>query len=232
MFKDQTGRRFGMLVVVSLKYIDIDFGSVWWCQCDCGSPLKAIRLNYLIKKRRPTTNCGCQFKSNPGVRHGGTGTKLHKVWLSMKERCYRKNFKFYKHYGGRGIKVCDEWICKEGFVNFQKWAFENGYREGLSINRKDNDGNYCPENCEWTTNKEQSNNKRDNIKVEFNGEVLTVAQICEKYKLSRGIVIYAIGIYGVPGLEARMSKNWAGSYKPFKLTKIPVELSLIPHVYL
>jgi hypothetical protein len=92
----------------------------------------------------------------------------------MKRRCYDQKQPCYKNYGGRGIRVCNEWI--NNFLAFYDWANTNGFRKELTLERKDVNGNYCPENCKWVTNKEQSNNKRNNTKIEYHGETKTVAQ--------------------------------------------------------
>lgn len=94
----------------------------------------------------------------------------------MKKRCYSKGQKAYPEYGGRGIKICDEWMGENGFLNFREWALSNGYADNLSIDRKDVDGNYEPDNCRWAGNKVQNNNKRINYYIEFEGENLTLDQ--------------------------------------------------------
>lgn len=96
----------------------------------------------------------------------------------MKTRCYNPNFKAYQRYGGRGIVVCDEW--KDDFPAFQAWATENGYSNGLTIDRIDNDRGYSPENCRWVDYKTQANNTRRNLVVTVHGETGTVAALCEK----------------------------------------------------
>lgn len=110
------------------------------------------------------------------VNNYSRGTKLHCIWKQIKQRCYNKNNKNYKNYGGRGIKVCTEWQGVNGFLNFKSWSMNNGYKEGLSIDRINNDGNYEPANCRWVTDIEQANNKRQNVIVEYKGERKTLAQ--------------------------------------------------------
>lgn len=106
------------------------------------------------------------------IKHGdrpkGKKTRLYNIWLHMRERCNNPNFVYFNLYGGRGISVCDEW--SHSYKVFKEWALENGYRDDLTLERKDNDGNYCPENCKWATPKEQANNRRSNRSLSFNGE--------------------------------------------------------------
>lgn len=114
----------------------------------------------------------------PARSHGDTGTRLHRIWQNMKARCYGKYSREYENYGGRGIVVCDEW--RNSYEKFKEWAISNGYDENLTIDRINTDGNYEPSNCRWITNKEQQNNKRDNVCYEFNGEIKTLAQWSEE----------------------------------------------------
>lgn len=106
---------------------------------------------------------------------------LFNVWQTMKARCENRNREKYKDYGGRGIKVCDEWHDP---ANFVRWALNNGYAQGLQLDRIDNDGNYCPENCRFVTPKENSRNRRNTKVVMINGEKMTVAEVCERIGLS------------------------------------------------
>ena len=101
-------------------------------------------------------------------------TRLYEIWHSMKRRCLDKNLINYKNYGGRGIIVCVEW--KDDFKNFYEWAIKNGYKENLSIDRIDVNGNYCPENCRWADSFTQANNKRTNVFIEYKGILHTVAE--------------------------------------------------------
>ena len=101
------------------------------------------------------------------ITHGKTGTDLYKKWTSMKSRCYNPNSTGYRNYGGRGITTCDEW--RMDFMSFYNWANENGYKEGLTIERVDNDGKYEPSNCKWITSKEQRRNQRKSRWITVDG---------------------------------------------------------------
>lgn len=107
-------------------------------------------------------------------------TKLHWVWRAMKQRCENPRNKRYLSYGGRGITVCNDWKGVYGFLNFCKWSQENGYSEGLSLDRIDNDRGYSPENCRWVKSEAQANNKRTNVLVTYKGITLTLKQWSDK----------------------------------------------------
>lgn len=113
----------------------------------------------------------------PKRSHGGTGTRLYRAWQNMKARCYRKSSREYENYGGRGIEVCDEW--KKHFEPFRDWSLQNGYSDLLTLDRINVNGNYEPNNCRWITNKEQQSNRRDNVLIEFNGDIKTLSQWSE-----------------------------------------------------
>ena len=106
------------------------------------------------------------------IKHLKCNTKLYFVYHKIKDRCYNPNEKGYKNYGGRGIAMCQEW--QDDFMNFYNWAIENGYKEGLSIDRINNNGNYEPSNCRWATREIQNKNKRSNRYITFNGETKTL----------------------------------------------------------
>lgn len=114
--------------------------------------------------------------------HGMSTTRLYYLWRSMKERCCLPSQDNYKRYGGRGIKVCDEWI--NNFEAFRDWAYRNGYNDSLSIDRIDNNGDYTPNNCRWVTLKEQARNTRGNHYVEFMGQRKTLVELSEEYNVN------------------------------------------------
>lgn len=105
------------------------------------------------------------------------GTRLETIYHCMHTRCYNKNHKSYKNYGSRGIKMCDEWLGKNGKSSFYKWALSNGYKENLTIDRIDTNGNYEPDNCRWIDYEEQNNNKRTTIKVLYNENEVTFTEL-------------------------------------------------------
>jgi hypothetical protein len=107
----------------------------------------------------------------------------------MKQRCLNKNFKKYCDYGGRGIDICDEWLK---FINFNDWAINNGYEETLTIDRKDNLGNYTPENCRWITNFEQHSNTRKTVRLTYNGETHHVSEWSRRIGVQRSLILYRI----------------------------------------
>lgn len=118
------------------------------------------------------------------IRHGMSNTRIHNIWHSMYCRCYYPSTNQYKHYGGKGIKVCEEWKHAEGFINFYNWAINNGYNDKLTLDRIDNEKDYCPENCKWSTSKQQSNHKTNNRIIEYNGIKHTLTEWCDIYKIN------------------------------------------------
>ena len=122
-------------------------------------------------------------KNNGCYKHGGKGTKLYEVWCSMKARCFNPNNKNFKAYGGRGIFVCDEW--KESFALFRNWAYENGYKQGLTLDRIDNNKSYEPSNCRWATMREQANNQNHTLKIEYKGKIKPLTEWAEILGIKR-----------------------------------------------
>ena len=127
-------------------------------------------------------------------KHGLSNTRLYDIWSAIKKRCNNPNAINYKDYGGRGIKICNEWL--NNFVEFYNWSINNGYSENLSIDRINVDGDYCPENCRWISLEEQQRNKRNNILYEINNEKKTLLEWAREYNIKETTInnrIYALG---------------------------------------
>lgn len=173
------GKRFGKLVVISWAGLDKTSRSIWNCRCDCGQ--FAITCASSMKAGHKTS-CGCLAHSGEfKITHGKTESKIYKIWTSMKTRCYNTNDESYLRYGKRGIFICDRWL---DFQNF--YADMGDPPPSHSIERRDNNGPYCPENCEWATILTQSNNKRTNRFFTYNGETKTPAQWSRQLGINLG----------------------------------------------
>lgn len=147
-FNYLTGRHFGRLIVTGFSHIS-SHRSYWNCVCICGKR-KVVVSDHLTGNL--TTSCGCFHKEKNHQTffiHGQSETRLYTTWSGMKKRCLNENEPCYKSYGGRGIRICDKWI--HNFAAFRSWALSNGYADNLTIDRKDNDGDYEPGNCQWLT---------------------------------------------------------------------------------
>lgn len=141
----------------------------WKLRCHCGNEFVAIGT---AVKRGNTQSCGCtKYKRT----HGQTHTKMYQVWRNMKYRCNNVKAPNYNDYGGRGIKVCNDW--SNDFSKFKEWADKNGYKEGLTLDRINNNGNYEPENCRWVTVKTQNINRRNTIYVNYKGKKCTLLDV-------------------------------------------------------
>lgn len=181
------GKRFSRLIVVEeLKSRSKDGDKVYKCHCNCGNYVNVIGKHL---RNGNTKSCGClrneKLKSMVTI-HGKSNTKIYAVWCSMKARCYNNTDKYYKSYGDRGIVVCDEWL--NDFMNFYNWSMDNGYNHNLSIDRIDVNGNYEPSNCRWVTNKEQQNNKRNNLYITYNGKTQTAEQWSDTLGVKSGTI--------------------------------------------
>jgi hypothetical protein len=158
--KDITGLRSGKLVAVRATDKRSSGKVVWECKCDCGN-IAYVQSTKLIHKN--SKSCGCyssEKTTEMNLTHGLTGTRLYSIWASMKTRCNNPRRKCYSYYGGRGITVCYEW--ENDFTKFYEWAVNNGYSDVLTLDRKDCDKGYSPDNCRWATWHEQRINQRRN----------------------------------------------------------------------
>lgn len=155
-----------------------------YVSCECLQCHNEFNIRYDTLKALHGNNCPqCNINAKGELkRKPHRDHKLWRVWWAIKDRCYKQNSKHYKDYGGRGIKVCDEWLTN--FEVFYNWSINNGYCKGLSIDRINTDGNYEPTNCRWVDTKTQSYNTRRNFFLWYNEKWRTVEEIAKIEKIS------------------------------------------------
>ena len=199
---DLTGKKFGKLTVVKRVEDHIQKSgapkAMWLCKCECGGERiaygQALRASKVI-------DCGCGYHDQQSVRsreqattHGGSGTRLYRIWRAMRERCLVPRCKEYKHYGARGISVCDEWL---DFANFRDWAMRNGYdpaaeRGKSTIDRIDVNGNYEPNNCRFVDMAAQNRNTRRSWMIEYNGKTQCISDWARELGIKRLTLRYRL----------------------------------------
>lgn len=185
-FEDLTGKKFNRLTVV--RFIPKEERTArqydWLCQCECGNFIKA---NAYKLKQGLQQSCGClkeEMKPRLGEltrKYKHSNKRLYSVYKAMIDRCYNENCKRYKNYGGRGIKVCDEWLGENGYDTFAEWSLKTGYdinaEQGkYTIDRINVNGNYEPDNCRWITNSQQQNNKTVCRYITYKNETHSIAE--------------------------------------------------------
>lgn len=178
--KDLVGQRFGRLVAIEPIGRDKQGYVIWRCKCDCGNEKNAT----LKCLGRGTSSCGClsrEVHDRMRTKHGKCHTRLYETYRSMLDRCNVPTAHEYENYGGRGIKVCDEWL---DFENFYEWAMANGYDENAkrgqcTLDRIDVNGDYEPSNCRFVSMKMQQRNRRNNVLITYNGETHCMSEWAE-----------------------------------------------------
>lgn len=189
MSEDLTGKKYGRLIVLNKEPNTKTQHNRWKCKCDCGN-ISIVSASSL--KNQTTRSCGCLQKeliANRNLKHNMANTRVYRIWDGMKSRCYNSNSSGFLSYGGRGIKVCAEWLDKEkGFINFYEWSLKNGYNDDLTIDRIDVNGNYNPENCRWLSSKEQAYNRRSNRYITYNNETHTITEWAKIYRINSGTI--------------------------------------------
>lgn len=199
---DKIGQRNGRLKVIAYdptrilkEYVinpDCNKAKTILCKYDCGNYIYIRTTDFTTSKTR---SCGCWHDENASdlnrfcYKHGDTHTRLYNILWGMIRRCYNKNDQAYPHYGGRGIKVCDEWYTPEdhtiGWLRFKEWALVNGYNDNLSIERNNVNGNYEPTNCTWTDSKGQSENTRKTKWFNPYGKLISTTKFGHQVNLGR-----------------------------------------------
>lgn len=179
MIRDISGQKFGRLTAVKPVGRCPHRQTIWECRCECGETTQVIVSSL---KSGNTRSCGClqreAAKEVCSTRHGVTDHRLYRTWRHMRSRCMNPRDKSFANYGGRGITV--DWTT---YREFKEWAFTNGYRSDLSIDRIDNNGPYAPWNCRWVTKIVQANNTRSNRFIELCGQRMTVAEASRMYDI-------------------------------------------------
>ena len=198
---DLVGQKFGRLTVIEFSHIDkVTF---WKCKCDCGK--YHIVAGYLLVKNK-VKSCGCLRFVGFNRIHGMSTTKFYQTWYNMKKRCFNKKDKSYNCYGGRGITVCNRWLKFENFRDdmYQSYLthIEQFGKKDTTIDRNDNNNDYCPQNCFWKTHEEQGANKRNNYFLTYKGKNLPLIKLFKKLNTSKLNISYSL-------LRERIDKlNW------------------------
>lgn len=186
--RDLTGLRYGRLRVMNMDR-RANGGIRWWCKCDCGTTKSILGSNL-----RRTMSCGCYQKEDVAKRfsemhrtHGLSDTQIYRLWRNMLDRCYNAKSQNYVYYGGRGISVCAAWHRFDAFYH----DIGQHRKPGTSIDRIDPNGDYEPSNCRWATPKEQSANRRDAIRLVYQGESKNIIDWCKHFGISEGAFRHA-----------------------------------------
>lgn len=219
---DLTGRRFGRLVVLNREANNKHGRTTWRCKCDCGAETIVCRCELISGD---TKSCGCYWRERIALynktekkTHGLYGTRIYVVWKDMVYRCEKPYISGYQDYGGRGIKVCEEW---HDVAVFADWAYKNGYSDTeekgeCTIERKDVNGDYEPSNCYFTNMFEQNCNRRNTVKVEHENRLVPLMRLCKEENVKHTYVYWAIHQCGKTIEEAlKMAKLKGKTYQPY-----------------
>lgn len=180
------GRRYGRWTVIAFDSY-VRNVMIWVCRCDCGN-IRSVPNSNL--QSGSSQSCGClsrELSSKRLTRHGKSRSRVYRIWGGMVGRCTNPNDPAWKHYGGRGIEVCDRWLTFSNFIEDM-----GDPPDGLTIERIDNDKGYSPDNCHWATMLEQQNNRRNNVVLEVNGRQQTISQWAREKHLSRQLIQYRL----------------------------------------
>lgn len=194
---DLIDQSFGRLIVNSFAGTHDNKSAMWLCACECGD--KVIVRGADLRSGH-TQSCGCLKRDRSSAKHkkhGLSKTAFHDMWSQMKKRCLNKKDTAFQYYGGRGITVCDKWLdfmrfkddMHEGYLNHKK------NHKSTTIERKDNNGNYSPENCCWATQKEQSRNTRRNRVITYKGKTLCACDWAKELNVAYHTLIGRLNKY-------------------------------------
>lgn len=227
--KDLTGLQFGKWHVYGYAGLNKDLKSTWWCYCECDSDKYYIIVGTELSRGK-TKSCGCLIAEENKRRSilwkeaytYNTSKKdilrLHGIFRGMKERCYNLLSKDFPTYGGRGIKICDEWLLnKDSFVS---WAFEHNYKENLTIDRINVNGDYEPNNCRWITLHEQGSNKRTTLYINYKGEERTFISVLRENGIKNNYSTYRSRLLNGWDIEKVIKTPIRTSYREITLRAI------------
>ena len=191
-----SGERFGLLTAVR-KLESKGRQTVWLCLCDCGKHKNVETRNL---RGGFVKSCGCasnqmRSQNSTTATHRLSGDPIYKTWSMMKSRCSNPKYTHYEYYGGRGIKVCERW---QSFENF--YADMHPRPIGATLDRKDTNGDYTPDNCRWATREEQVNNRRNNVQLTFHGETMSLVDWANTFGVRRQkmyLRMYRTGVWDI-----------------------------------
>ena len=169
---------------------NVNGDAMWTCECECGTERDVSGYSLRVGSSK---SCGCYFSEELAKRnsekktHGRSHTRLYDSWYKLNKRCYDDNNKDYQDYGGRGIRVCDDW--RNDINVFWDWSINNGYNDNLTIDRIDVDGNYEPNNCRWATPIQQGRNRRNNRMITIGGQTKCVSEWSEISGVNRKTIM-------------------------------------------
>ena len=196
--KDLTGIRMERLTITNKAGVDKRGEVLWNCLCDCGNEFIALGGNL---RSGHTKSCGCLKLEGNNLKHGMCGTRVYGIWGKLIQRCTNPNSTHYQYYGGRGIKVCDSWLTFENFYA----DMGDPPSEDSTIDRINNDGNYCKENCCWRTPKEQARNRSSNVELTYNGKTQCIRAWEEELGFNSGTLWTRLYNYNWP-IEKAMTE--------------------------
>ena len=188
---NEEGKRYGKLTVIKRNGSSKDGKAMWLCKCDCGGYVTTIGKSL---RNGDCTSCGChrrevlKKRGKANLKHGDTNNRLYNIWRGIKKRCRLETNCSYKWYGAKGIDVCDDWY--DSYENFRDWSLENGYKEGLTIDRIDVDGDYEPNNCRWVDWITQENNRNNTVYVDYKGKTYPRAILADKLGVTNQALLY------------------------------------------
>ena len=211
---DISNQKFGRLTAIE-KSTNICGKTAWKCLCDCGNIAYVSTSNLTCNRIK---SCGCikqELLMRRNITHNQRHTRLYEVWKGIKQRCYNPKHRAYHNWGGRGIKMCEDW--KNNFQSFYDWSYANGYspenqkdeKNKLTIDRIDVNGNYEPSNCRWVKRSKQARNKRANKIISYRSEEHCLVEWCEYLNLN------------YPTIYSRLNKGWSVERAFETPTKIP-----------